>query len=225
MKVFDKQGNVALTDASRSMKLSGSGSVSYFDKTNTDIYKYRVNITVPDASKPFLFCVKSDYDYLTLGTSDYDPSLTGPQNINFEFLSSISGPKDYRLYTTFDFEQYTASSDYGMKLFDSSGTISYDSRVPEAVLEDVLNVGASDGIITHSSVSTPFYAINLFPVSQGNVPVAGSTSSVFIRRGLVQRSSTETETVFNAVLGISQFRSREPKNFASSVPIVTSLGL
>jgi len=224
MQVFDEQGRLTLSDISQSMKLTDSGSVSSIDVSNTGIYEYDANVTVPDSSRPFLFCVKSDFDKLTLGPSNYDPTVSGPSNVDIKFFSSFSGPKEYRLYTTFDFESYSTTTNFGMKLFSPDGNISYDSRVPEAIFEDLLQITTSNETITHSSISTPFYAINLFPVSQGLSPIGGGRS-VFRRRGLQQISSTEREILFIDMLIINQFQSQSPTNFASNVPIVTSLGI
>jgi len=160
---------------------------------------------------------------MSLARASYNVSDTGTLNIDFFFSSEFGGPKYYRLYTSFDFLTYNTNTNYGLKLFDSDGNASYDSRVPEAILEDFLNVGTSEGIITHKAINTPWYAMNLFPIAWSSQPVVGG--SVFFTRGLVQRSSTETEILYFPHLFTEAPATQTVDPFPSAVPMVTSLGL
>jgi len=227
MKVFNSQGDVTLSDQDPSMKLTESGSVSpSTSATSTGFYRYDVTVTIPGSNKPFLFCVKSDYDKLALWeVSDYYSSGTSPIQTTISFASDDGGSKDYRLYTTFDFQSYSTSTNFGLKLFDTGGAVSYDSRVPEAILIDALNIPSTDGTITHNSVAEPWYAINMFPTDYSIGPGPTLQTNVLIARGFKQVSSTQTEISEYNLFLLAAGNTVGSQKYGGVMPIVTSIKL
>ena len=226
MEVYDAQGNVTLSDKAPSMKLTDSGSVSPTGSSgDTGFYRYDVTVTIPGSNKPFLFCVKSDYDAIALWEiSDYYSSGTAPIQATISFASTDGGSKDYRLYTSFDFQSYSTTTDFGLKLFDSGGNISYDSRVPEAILEEKLDIPDVNGTLTHKAISEPWYAINMFPTDFRIIPLSGGNSVLQVR-GLGQSSPNQTYVGYFPLVFLPFSTTQASNPYEGVVPIVTSLGL
>lgn len=224
MKVFDSQSNTTLSSAAPAMKLTDSGSIpASSGSSDYGFREYGVTITVPDASKPFLFCVKSDYDAISTASSNYDTIGSSPSDVDMLFYSDSGTTKYWRLYTSFDYSTYSVSTNYGLILKTGAGTVAYDSRVPEAILVDVLDIPSSDGSVFHNSASPAWYAINLFPGNAEILPV-NSQYSAFTTRCMRQKSSTETETLPKFIYKLPS-GAQYSSNYGSSMPIVTSLGL
>lgn len=222
MRVFDSQGNVTLDDSKSSFRLYESGSASNYDVSNTGYYAYRVNIGLFATQLPYLFTVKSDFD--TISPSGIDSASDGSDII--KFLSNSSGPKEWKLYTPFYFENYATSTNYGIKMFSESGDVAYDSRVPEAKLVDFLDMQDSYENFTHKAASPAWYAINTFPINQAIGPGPGGQGGfvTFLQGSLTQTSPTETSTGFAEVQVASGSVSDTifPYPYPSAVPIVKS---
>lgn len=222
MRVFDSLGNVTLDDSRSSFRLYDSGFVSNNDVSNTGIYSYTVNIGLFATNLPYLFTVKSDFD--TIVPSETGSATDGSDIIKFG--SDFSGPKEWKLYTPFYFENYSTSTNYGIKMFTASGDVAYDSRVKEAKLVDFLQLGDTYETYTHNPVSPAWYAINTFPVNLSIGPGPGGQGGLltFLQASLKQISSTETTTGYAEVQVVSGSVSSTTFNppYPSAVPIVVS---
>jgi len=226
MKVFDSDGNVTLTPEKPALRLWDSGQVSPVSGPSNGLYDYDIDILLPGADKPFLFCVKSDFDLIATRNNIYqDPSDFEGQQRTIRFVSSHPGPKFYRLYAQYDLRTYSTSTNYGFKLFSEDGNVAYDSRVPEAILTDVLEIPAqNNAIISHAVASPAWYAINVFPTNFVFVPFNNTTTLRVFSRGFRQLSSTETETDF-ALIGLTSGNAAEFDTYSGKMPIVKSLSL
>lgn len=226
MKVFDSQGKTTLSAEKSALRLWDSGEVFPVSGPSNNLYDYDVDIVIPGADKPFLFCIKSDFDLIATRNNIYqNPSDFQGTQRTIRFVSSSGGPKSYRLYAEYDLQSYSTTTAYGIKLFTPDGSVAYDSRVPEAILTDVLDIPAeNDSIITHVSSSPAWYALNMFPTNFIFIPFNDTTTLRVFSRGFRQISSTQTETDY-ALIGLTSGSAAEFNTYSGKMPIVRSPGL
>lgn len=170
-------------------QLSNDGTV-----TEGGLYFYSVTVPLFGSNDPFILAVKSDFDRIVpLPPEDGNNSQT------ISFYSSSSGPKDYKYFSKFSFGSFTTETGQGIQVFKEDGSLSYDSRIPEAKHIDslVIVTPSSNTVnftqnITHNEASPAWYSVNTFPHNFSFFPDSPSFR-VVILRSFQQISSTETE--------------------------------
>jgi len=199
MQIFRQDGTEALNEREPFLRLyeegeiSPTGTIQEYD-TGSTWYEYTINIPQDVQGKTFMVFFKSDYDgfFCTSG------------NNTFTLTSELNTTKKYKIYADYSFDSYNVSTDYGVKIFNSSGDVSYDSRVKEAVyLDHFVYAFSYDSnefeIFSHESVSETWYSVStlIIPVvyalardGQGN-PIIMS-----YRPGLKQTSSGQAEKYY-----------------------------
>jgi len=221
MQVFNSQGETTLLSSKSILRLTETGSVSPSSQDGEG-YFYETQVNLPNKDDPFFFCVQSEFDKIAFLGQVWNSD--GNNLSDIQFFSTLPGPKNYRLYTTFNFSSYTIDTNYGMQLFGESGNVIYDSRVPEAIYIDLLNIPAStSGSINHKAISDCWYPINTFPASF-EIISSPPVGEIFFR-GIQQVSSTESKVIeFDAGL-ITASGDNTGNAYQGLMPIITSLGL
>ena len=229
MRVKNSQGETTLLSEKSILRLTETGSVSPSDPefiaaSAGEGYFYKPFVTLPDASDPFLFCVQSDYDKIAISQQNLNIVNQGGET-GISFWSTSSGPKNYRLYTTFNFSNEISPTNYGINLFDGSGNKVYDSRAPEAIFVDLLNIPSTNSAsINHSTTNDCWYAISSFPMSFRITGQTNQLAQIFFRG--VQQTSPSSTNVVDFYAGLIRSSGENGPNFyEGAMPIVTSLGL
>lgn len=191
-ELFRANGSVSLNDREDCLRLIDEGSVTgtFFQRDlqdDIDMFEYKVTLQRPIDDTVFLFFLQSDFDKITR----HRPVEFNANQIDLYFLSSKNITKNYKYFAPFSFDTFSTSTDFGAQIFDGSGNLIYDTRVPECKLKDTFIVGDSGTSSSHVSDSNAWYSLNLFPVDISVVP--SEFGSIFVLKSFEQQTSTSVK--------------------------------
>lgn len=182
-------GTVALNERESFFRFFDGGTISssssFQDINSNNLYLYNIPVPLEIKSTAFMLFVKSDFDEMYCSYQGGD---------TFDLVSRQDILKEYRIYTDISFGLYPKETDYGMILFDETGSVIYDSRVREAVYKDNFNFNSNFGTLSHATVSSAWYSMSTF-CNFRHIEQISIDQSTFVTVGLQQISPSQTKTV------------------------------
>lgn len=157
-------GTVSLNDRENFLRLAQEGDVSSISTSNSSsdgtVYNYEISLPAPVANNAFLLFIKSDGDKISrIEKPDFSSST-----MTFKFTSTSDVQKKYIYFAPYSFDSYTANTSFGAKVFNSSGTVMYDSRIEECIFRDSALIKGPGTTSSHVATTSAWYSINTFPI-------------------------------------------------------------
>lgn len=157
-------GTVSLNDRESFLRLAQEGDVSSVSTSNSSsdgtVYNYEVQVPAPVANNAFLLFIKSDGDKI----SRTEKATFSSSTMTFKFTSTADVNKKYIYFAPYSFDLYTTDTSFGAKVFDSAGTVMYDSRIQECIFRDSALIKGPGTTSSHIATPAAWYSVNTFPI-------------------------------------------------------------